>query len=84
MDGIVVTLIANAFTLAGVIITVIATSSKSKTEMDMRIKEQQKEIEELKKDIKEHNNYAIHIPVIQTEIANIKESLKEIKNKLGA
>lgn len=82
--SVLATIISSVFTLLGVIITVIVSSSNNKKAIEMKVNSQQNEIEEMKNDIKEHNNYAIHIPVIQTEIQNIKETLKEIKAKIGA
>lgn len=81
---IIVTIISNIFTLLGVIITVVASSSKNKALMQQKIEYQQSQLNEMKEDIKEHNNYATNIPVIKAEISNIKETLSEIKNKIGA
>ena len=85
MDStIIATIISNLFTLLGVIITVVASSAKNKALMQQKIEYQQSQLNEMKEDIKEHNNYATNIPVIKTEISNIKETLSEIKNKIGA
>ena len=79
IETIIATIISSAFTLAGVIITVLISSAKNKAIIEQKVNSQQAQIEEMKEDIKEHNNYAIHIPVIETEIKNIKETLSEIK-----
>lgn len=85
MDStIIATIISNLFTLIGVIITVVASSAKNKALMQQKIEYQQQQLNEMKEDIKEHNNYATNIPVIKAEISNIKETLSEIKNKIGA
>ena len=85
MDStIIATIISNLFTLLGVIITVVASSAKNKALMQQKIDYQQEQLNEMKEDIKEHNNYATNIPVIKAEISNIKETLSEIKNKIGA
>ena len=81
---IIATIISNLFTLLGVIITVVASSAKNKALMQQKIENQQSQLNEMKEDIKEHNNYAVNIPVIKAEITNIKETLSEIKNKIGA
>ena len=81
---IIATIISNLFTLLGVIITVVASSAKNKALMQQKIDYQQEQLNEMKEDIKEHNNYATNIPVIKAEISNIKETLSEIKNKIGA
>lgn len=85
MEGtIIATIISSACTLIGVIITVLISSSKNKAIIEQKVNSQQQQIKEMKEDIKEHNNYATHIPVIETEIKHIKETLSEIKNKIGA
>ena len=85
MDAAILTsIISSAATLAGVIITVVVSGKKTKTEMEMQQKYQQSEIEELKKQLETHNNYAVQIPVIQTELTFIRENLTEIKKKVGA
>ena len=80
---ILTTIISSGCLLIGTIITVLVSNSKIKNSMELKQKFQQGQIEEMKSDIKEHNNYAIHIPKIETEISNIKETLSEIKNKIG-
>lgn len=85
MDATIITsIITSACTLIGVIITVVVSSRKTKTEMEMQQKYQQREIEEIKKQLETHNNYAVQIPVIQTELSFIRENLTEIKKKVGA
>lgn len=85
MDAAILTsIISSAATLAGVIITVVVSGKKTKTEMEMQQKYQQQEIEEIKKQLETHNNYAVQIPVIQTELSFIRENLTEIKKKVGA
>lgn len=85
MDAAIITSIVTSLcTLIGVIITVLASASKQKTEMELAQRQQQKEIDEIKKQLKEHNNYANTIPVIQTELQFLREDITEIKSKIGA
>lgn len=85
MDSVIISsVITSVLTLIGVIITVVVSSSKNKVLIEQQIKSLQHEIEEMKADIKEHNNYATSIPVIKTEITHFKETLSEIKSKIGA
>lgn len=77
------TIISSSLILIGTIITVVISNNKTKTSIEIKQKGQQHQIDEMKKDIKEHNDYAKHIPVIETEITNIKESINAIKDKIG-
>lgn len=85
MDAAIITsIVTSVFTLIGVIITVVASAGKQKTEMRIAQENQQREIDEIKKQLKEHNNYANTIPVIQTELKFLREDISEIKSKIGA
>ena len=85
MDSIIVTtIITQICTLLGVIITVLVSSRKTKTEIEMRQKHQQEEIDSIKNKLQIHNDYAVKIPVIETELSFIREDITEIKKKIGA
>lgn len=82
-ETILATIISSGCLLLGTILTVVISNVKMKNTLEIKQKFQQTQIEEMKNDIKEHNNYAVHIPKIETEIENIKESITEIKHKIG-
>lgn len=82
-ETILATIISSGCLLLGTILTVVISNAKMKNTLEIKQKFQQTQIEEMKNDIKEHNNYAVHIPKIETEIENIKESITEIKHKIG-
>ena len=79
---ILVTLISSGCILVGTIITVVVTNSKTRAEMYLKQKYQQEQINEVKEQLKEHNGYAVSIPLIQLQIENIKNELAEIKEKI--
>lgn len=82
-ETILATIISSGCLLLGTILTVVISNAKMKNTLEIKQKFQQTQIKEMKNDIKEHNNYAVHIPKIETEIGNIKESITEIKHKIG-
>lgn len=82
--AILTSIITSACTLIGVIVTVAVNSRKQRTIMELRQKEQQKEIDELRESIKQHNSYAVDIPVMKTQLSYIEKNLEEIKKKVGA
>lgn len=85
MDAAILTsIITSVCTLAGVIITVLSSASKQKMEMEIMQRQQKQEIDEIKKQLKEHNSYANTIPVLQTELQFLREDIGEIKSKIGA
>lgn len=67
-EAIIVAIIGGAFTLVGVLI--------SNSKKDGAIEER---LNELTREVREHNNFARRIPVVESEIDNIKEDIKELK-----
>lgn len=67
-EAIIVAIITGGFTLLGVLI--------SNSKKDGMVEER---INELTREVREHNNFARRIPVVENEIDNIKEEIKELK-----
>lgn len=82
--AIITSIISSVCTLIGVIITVSVSAKKQRTEMEVSQEFQQKEIDDIKEKLKQHNDYATKIPVIETELKYIRENVTDIKNKMGA
>ena len=81
-SAIIVSIITSVCSLIGVIITVVVGNKKKKSELELYQKFQSQQIEEIKAQLKTHNDYANKIPVMQTELQYIRESLTEIKQKV--
>lgn len=79
---IIVTLISSLCILIGTIITVIVGNTKIRTELMLKQKFQQEQIDSIKEQLKTHNDYAVSIPVIQVQIETIKNELADIKDRL--
>ncbi len=67
-ESIIVALITSAVTLIGVLI------SNSKAQAATEVK-----IEELTREVREHNNFARRMPVVEEQIVTIKRDISEIK-----
>lgn len=67
-EAIIVAIITGGFTLLGVLI--------SNSKKDGMVEER---LNELTREVREHNNFARRIPVVENEIDNIKEEIKELK-----
>lgn len=80
--AIIVSIITSVCSLIGVIITVAVGNKKKKTELELYQKFQSQQIEEIKAQLKTHNDYANKIPVMQTELQYIRESITEIKKRM--
>lgn len=72
--------IVGFFTLLGVVIT----NKNAKKEMIQKMEIAQAvtdtKIEELTREVREHNNFAKRMPVVENEIEHIEDEIKELKN----
>lgn len=67
-EEMIVSLIASGVTLIGVLMS----NSKHQAVIDTKI-------EELTREVREHNNFARRIPVVENDIAHIEDTLEELK-----
>ena len=67
-EAVIVAIIGGAFTLVGVLI--------SNSKKDGVIEER---LNELTREVREHNNFAKRVPIVENDIQNIKEDIKELK-----
>lgn len=67
-EAVIVAIIGGAFTLIGVLI--------SNSKKDGVIEER---LNELTREVREHNNFAKRVPILENDIQNIKEDIKELK-----
>ena len=68
VETIITALITGAITLVGVIIS----NSKSQAVTETRL-------DELTREVREHNNFARRMPVVEEQIKDVKEDIKELK-----
>ena len=74
-------IISSGCVLIGTIITVVVSNSKTRAELQIKQQWNAAQIEELKTTVKEHNEYAKRIPVIENDIEHIKNAIEELKNE---
>ena len=68
-EGIIVALITGGVTLIGV----IASNSRSQAVTDTKI-------EELTREVREHNNFAKRVPLLEQQVATIRSDILELQN----
>lgn len=78
-DAIVVALITGGLSLAGVVITCLATAKKTEKAQAVAQAVMQTEIAELTREVREHNGFAQRMPKLESDIEHIKEEIKELK-----
>ena len=78
-EAIIVALITGGLSLAGVVVTCLATAKKNETAMKVSQAVTDTKIEELTREVRAHNNFAQRMPVVEQQIKNINEDIKELK-----
>lgn len=80
MNEIVVALITGGLSLVGVVISNISTRNKIQQDMIVHQAVTDTKIEELTREVREHNNFAKRMPVVENDIEHIVEEIKELKD----
>ena len=80
-ESIIVAIIAGGLSLVGTIITVLSTSRK--TEQSFRVSQAvtEQKIEELTREVREHNNFARRLPVVEEQIKVINHRIADLEAK---
>ena len=68
METIVVAIITGGLSLLGVIITSNKTTREVQTKLDMQQAVTETKLEELTREVREHNNFARRVPVLEEQI----------------
>ena len=79
-ETILVALITGGLSLAGVIITSLATAKKNETSIKVAQAVTDTKIEELTREVRLHNGFAEKIPVIQEQIKVINHRIEDLEH----
>lgn len=78
-EAILVALITGGMSLIGVVVTCLATAKKNEKTIEISQAVMKTEIAELTREVREHNNFAKRMPVVETEIKNIRNEIEDLK-----
>ena len=79
-EAIIVALITGGLSLAGVVITCMATAKKNETAMKVSQAVTDTKIDELTREVRLHNGFAEKIPVIQEQIKVINHRIEDLEH----
>ena len=79
-EAVIVALITGGLSLAGVVITCMATAKKNETTMKVSQAVTDTKIDELTREVRLHNGFAEKIPVIQEQIKVINHRLEDLEH----
>lgn len=80
LESIIVALITSGVSLTGVVVTVIAENRKTTAKMEVNQAVTDTKIEELTREVREHNNFAIRMPVVEEQIKNLDTRISVIES----
>lgn len=79
MEAVLVAIITGGISLLGTIITVIATNRKTQHKLEVNQAVTDTKIEELTREVREHNNFARRMPVIEEQIKVINHRIDDLE-----
>ncbi len=79
MDAIITALITGSMSLAGVIITCLATAKKQENALKTSQAVTDTKLEELTREVREHNGFARRMPVVEEQIKVINHRLADLE-----
>ena len=79
-EAIIVALITGGLSLAGVVITCMATAKKNEATMKVSQAVTETKIDELTREVRLHNGFAEKIPVIEEKIRVINHRLEDLEH----
>lgn len=80
-DGVIVAIITGVLTLAGTVLTVWAGNSKTNETIKINQAVTDTKIEELTREVREHNNFAQRLPVVEEQIKAINHRIQDLEKK---
>ena len=78
-EAIVVALITGVLSLAGVIVTSVVTAKKNEKAAAVAQAVMDTKIDELTREVREHNNFAREIPVLKEQIKVINHRIEDLE-----
>lgn len=81
MENIIGAIITGGLTLVGVVITVLNGNKKIENKLTVQQAVTDTKIEELTREVREHNGFAKRMPVVEEQIKVINHRLEDLENK---
>lgn len=80
MTDIIVAIIVGGLSLVGVILTNASSNKKVESKIETAQAVTDTKIEELTREVREHNNFARRVPVVEEQIVSINRRLDELEH----
>lgn len=80
-EAIIVALITGGLSLAGVIITNMITAKKSESALRTTQAVMNTRLEELTREVREHNHFALRVPVVEEQIKSLSGRVSALERE---
>lgn len=78
-EAILVAIITGGLSLAGVVITCLATAKKTERTAAVAQAVTDTKLDELTREVREHNNFALRMPVVEHEVNDLKRRVSNLE-----
>ena len=82
MEGIIASIITGGLALVGVIVSNLASNRKIEAELSKAQAVTDTKLEELTREVREHNSFAQKIPVLEEQMKNIDRRLDAVERRV--
>ena len=80
MEAIIVALITGGLSLLGVVITNMSSNRRVEASLKTAQAVTDTKIEELTREVREHNNFAKRMPIVENEISHINQEIQKLNS----
>lgn len=80
-EGEIIAVLTGLFTIAGTVITVLAGNRKTNENIKINQAVTDTKIEELTREVREHNNFAQRMPVVEEQIKVINHRISDLETE---
>lgn len=82
MEGIIASIITGGLALVGVIVSNISSNRKIEAELSKAQAVTDTKLEELTREVREHNSFAQRIPVMEEKLKNVDRRLEAVERRV--
>lgn len=82
-EAVIVAIISGGLALIGVVISNLAANSKMTHQIETAQKVTDTKIDELTREVREHNNFARRMPVIEEKVESLENQMRLIQTNAG-
>lgn len=81
MEAIIGSIITGGLALVGVVITVLSGNKKMQNQLNIQQAVTDTKIEELTREVREHNNFARRVPVLEEQMKVANHRIEDLEDK---